>query len=212
MRCGSPLARRTPVPTLRRTITALYADLAGFTALVDRLDLADIRAVQRDYFQAVSEVVRDGGGTVAKYVGDAVAAVFGTGRPDPYHAVHAVRAALDVQDLLAGRRFGPGIAVRGRVGVATGEGVVDPSAGTEQWAFVSGTVTTAARVQAGTETGTVTVTAATRLATAALVRYRSLPQVAGTSSRVWRAEEFVRQELTWPASGTAPTGQPAALR
>ena len=113
----------------RQTVTVLFVDIVGFTALVDELDCAEVRALQVDYFAAVSAVVRDCGGVVEKYVGDAVMAVFG--------AVVAVPGG--------GRRGGgPGRAadpggtpgappggrfrVRTRVGLATGDVIVDLAA------------------------------------------------------------------------------------
>ncbi|GLY95830.1 adenylate/guanylate cyclase domain-containing protein [Actinoplanes sp. NBRC 103695] len=61
----------------RQTVSVLFVDIVGFTTLVDELDCAEVRAVQMDYFTAVSAVVREHGGVVEKYVGDAVMAVFG---------------------------------------------------------------------------------------------------------------------------------------
>ena len=85
----------------------MVIDIVGFTALVDELDCVVVRALQRDYFSIVSDVVRAGGGVVEKYVGDAVMAVFGTG-PDgfgPESAASAVRVGLSVQEALTAGCF-----------------------------------------------------------------------------------------------------------
>src|SRR3954465_12211436 len=89
----------------RQTVTVLFIDIVGFTALVDDLDCAVVRALQRDYFGIVTELVREGGGVIEKYVGDAAMAVFGT-EPDgfgPRAAASAVRAGLSVQEALRGQ-------------------------------------------------------------------------------------------------------------
>ena len=59
----------------RQTVTVLFIDIVGFTSLVDDLDCAVVRALQRDYFSTVSAVVQAGGGVVEKYVGTSLAAI-----------------------------------------------------------------------------------------------------------------------------------------
>jgi class 3 adenylate cyclase len=66
----------------RRTISVLFVDIVGFTGIARRLDPADLRILQREYFRAVTEVVRSCGGVVEKYVGDAVLALFGAPHSD----------------------------------------------------------------------------------------------------------------------------------
>jgi class 3 adenylate cyclase len=188
LRCLSDRAREE-----RRTVSVLFADIVGFTDLAGQLDPEDVRAFQKAYFRAVSQVVRRWRGVVEKYVGDAVLAVFGAPRSDEYDAYRAVRAGLEIQEALAGLRLPGGSALQARVGVATGETVVDLAAVRDGGqALVSGdVVNTAARVQAHAAPGSVVVTAATHRATASLVRYQDLPSatVAGkpTPVAVWRA-------------------------
>ena len=106
----------------RQTVTVLFVDIVGFTALIEDLDCAEVRALQMDYFAAVSSVVRDCGGVVEKYVGDAVMAVFGLSAQCPAEgAAAAVRAGLAVQEALRGRRLGGRCPVRTRVGAVTRE-------------------------------------------------------------------------------------------
>ncbi|WP_433826358.1 adenylate/guanylate cyclase domain-containing protein [Actinoplanes sp. CA-015351] len=165
----------------RQTVTVLFIDIVGFTTLVDRLDCADVRALQRDYFSTVSAVVRECGGIVEKYVGDAVMAVFGAGDDGfgPDAAACAVRAGLSVQESLRGRLLAGRFPVRTRVGLATGEVIVDPLAAFDGgYAMVSGSVvSTAARLQAYAPHDTVVVCAATREVTDTLIAYQELPPV-----------------------------------
>lgn len=165
----------------RQTVTVLFIDIVGFTSLVDDLDCADVRALQRDYFGIVSDVVRAGGGVVEKYVGDAVMAVFGTG-PGGFGAeaaAAAVRVGLSVQEALRGRLLAGRFAVSTRVGLATGDVIVDVAATRDfGHGMISGSVvSTAARLQAYAPHDTVVVCAGTRAVTDQLVAYQELPPV-----------------------------------
>jgi class 3 adenylate cyclase len=178
----------------RQTVTVLFVDIVGFTALIDDLDCAEVRALQIDYFAAVSSVVRDCGGVVEKYVGDAVMAVFGLTSPHPSAgAAAAVRAGLAVQAALRGRRLGGRFRVRTRAGLATGDVMVDRAAARDGgYGMVSGSVvSTAARLQAYAPHDTVVVCAATREATDSAIAYQELPPVAVAGKPrpvdLWRA-------------------------
>ena len=165
----------------RQMVTVLFIDIVGFTSLVDNLDCSDVRAIQRDYFAIVSEVVRDGGGLVEKYVGDAVMAVFGTGDAGfgPESAASAVRVGLSVQEALRGQLLAGRFAVKTRVGLATGDVIVDLAAARDfGHGMISGSVvSTAARLQAYAPHGTVVVCATTRTVTDKLIAYQELPPV-----------------------------------
>jgi len=165
----------------RQTVTVLFIDIVGFTSLVDELDCVVVRALQRDYFSIVSDVVRAGGGVVEKYVGDAVMAVFGTGPQGfgPESAASAVRVGLSVQEALRGQLLAGRFAVRTRVGLATGDVIVDLVAAREfGHGMVSGSVvSTAARLQAYAPHDTVVVCATTQTVTDELIAYQELPPV-----------------------------------
>jgi adenylate cyclase len=167
--------------TRRQTVTVFFIDIVGFTSLVDDLDCAEVRALQRDYFAIVSRLVREGGGVVEKYVGDAVMAVFGTGLGGfgPEAAAAAVRVGLSVQEALRGHLLAGRFAVRTRVGLATGDVIVDvPATRDFGYAMVSGSVvSTAARLQAYAPHDTVVVCAATREASDELIAYQEMPPV-----------------------------------
>jgi adenylate cyclase len=178
----------------RQTVTVLFVDIVGFTSLVDDLDCQDVRDLQVDYFGTVAAVVGCRGGVVEKYVGDAVMAVFGAGEgAGPDTAAEAVRAGMEVQDALRGRRLAGRFPVRTRVGLATGDVIVDlDAARAGGYGMVSGSVvSTAARLQAYAPHDTVVVDTATRRLTDESVAYQEMPPVvmAGKSTPVdlWRA-------------------------
>ncbi|MEU1886786.1 adenylate/guanylate cyclase domain-containing protein [Micromonospora rifamycinica] len=181
-----------PVPQERRTLTVLFADIVGSTALTERLDPEDVRAVQSAYFAIVAGVLRRWQGTVEKYVGDAVMALFGARTSDGLDGYRAVRAALEIQAALDRRVLPGGVRLRVRVGVATGEAVVD-LAGVRDGGhgMASGAVlTTAARIQEYAPPGGVVVCAATHRATAGLVDQHALAPATLTGKAlpvdVWR--------------------------
>ena len=165
----------------RQTVTVLFIDIVGYTSLTDDLDCAVVRALQRDYFSTVCDVVRTAGGVVEKYVGDAVMAVFGTG-PGGFGAeaaAAAVRAGLSVQEALRGQLLAGRFAVRTRVGLATGDVIVDVAAAREfGHGMISGSVvSTASRLQAYAPHDTVVVCAATQAVTGELIAYQEMPPV-----------------------------------
>lgn len=168
-----------PVPQERRVVTVLFADIVGSTALVDRLDPEDVRALQRAYFDTVAGVLHRWHGVVEKYIGDAVMALFGARHSDGFDAYRAVRAGLEIQAALDRRPMVDGIRLRVRVGVATGEVVADlGDVVTGGHGVASGAViTTAARLQEYAAPGAVALCAATARATAGLITQRQLTPV-----------------------------------
>ena len=86
---------------VRKTVTVLFSDFAGSTALGERLDPESLRRVMGRYFDAMREVLERHGGTVEKFIGDAVMAVFGIPRLHEDDALRAVRAAAGMRDRLA---------------------------------------------------------------------------------------------------------------
>ncbi|GAA5187017.1 hypothetical protein GCM10023322_34420 [Rugosimonospora acidiphila] len=193
------MAEEPPVPPListnveeRRIVSVLFVDMVGFTRMAGGIDPEDVRAVQISYFATVSEVVRRWGGVVEKYVGDAVMAVFGMPVSDGYDAYRAVRAGLRLPEVVGRLTLPDGRPIRVRVGIATGEALVDlatTAAGGQ--CLVSGNVVNmAARLQAFAAPDTVVVTAGTERQTRALVRYERLDAVAVAGRteplEVWR--------------------------
>src|SRR5262245_4978626 len=157
----------------RRLVTVLFADLTGFTALSERLDPEDIRALQNDLFRELSDAIERYDGFVEKFVGDAVMAVFGAPRAHEDDPERALSAALDMvngSDQLSetwARRIGQ--AVKLHIGVHTGPvvaGNLGPAAGAA-YAVTGDTVNTTARLLAAAS-GAVLVSAASH----ALTRHR----------------------------------------
>ncbi|MGI5520678.1 AAA family ATPase [Micromonospora sp. CA-259024] len=168
-----------PVPEERRTVTVLFADIVGSTALVDRLDPEDVRALQRAYFDTVAGVLHRWQGVVEKYVGDAVMALFGARHSDGFDAYRAVRAGLEIQAALDRRPTVGGTRLRVRVGVATGEVMVDLGSAVDGGHGVASgaVITTAARLQEYAPPGAVALCASTARATAGLITQRQLTPV-----------------------------------
>ena len=100
--CGAPIEqaprRRQDV---RKLVTVLFTDIAGSTALGERLDPESVRDLMTRYFTTLTEVIERHGGTVEKYIGDAVMAVFGIPQAHEDDAFRAIRAAIDMRGALA---------------------------------------------------------------------------------------------------------------
>src|ERR671918_2439395 len=118
----------------RRTISVLFCDVVGSAPLGERLDAEALREVMDRYFRSVRAALERHGGTVEKFIGDAVMGVFGIPSLHEDDAVRAIRAAAELREVVARldedveREFGVGLRVR--IGVATGEVVAgDPAAG-----------------------------------------------------------------------------------
>ena len=133
--CATPLGdAQTPATDVRKVVTIVFADVTGSTALGERLDPETLRRVMGRYFDEMSAVIERHGGTVEKFIGDAVMAVFGIPRLHEDDALRAVRAAIGMHEALTAlnadleREHGEGLAAR--IGVNTGEVVAgDPAAG-----------------------------------------------------------------------------------
>jgi class 3 adenylate cyclase/tetratricopeptide (TPR) repeat protein len=121
--CAAPLAGAKPRET-RKVVTVLFCDLTGSTGLAERLDPEALRHVLARYFACAREVIERHGGTVEKFVGDAVMAVFGVPTVHEDDALRAVRAAGDLREAIAhlNRKFRThDIELLVRTGVNTGE-------------------------------------------------------------------------------------------
>jgi len=171
---AAPPAATAPTSAAeRRLVSVLFADLVGFTALSESRDPEEVRELLSRYFDTCRRLIGIYGGTVEKFIGDAVMAVWGTPTAQEDDAERAVRTALDLVTAIAalGEETGaPELALR--AGVLTGEAAVNLAA--EGEGMVAGDlVNTAARIQAAAEAGTVLVGDATRRATAAAIAYES---------------------------------------
>ena len=119
----------------RRRLTVLFSDIRGFTTLSERLAPEDVVEFLREYLTVMTDAVFKHGGTVDKYIGDAIMALYNVPFEAPDHAAQAVRTALEFQRRLEGlaARFGPrlGAPLRCGVGIHTGDAVVG-TLGSEQ--------------------------------------------------------------------------------
>ncbi len=153
----APLA--APATAERRLVSVVFADLVGFTTFAEDRDPEAVRDLLDRYFAAATDVVQRHGGTVEKFIGDAVMAVWGTPVAHEDDAERAVRAALEVVDAV--RALQPDL--QARAGVMTGEAAVTLNA--QNQGMVAGDlVNTAARLQGVAQAGTVLVGETTRRA------------------------------------------------
>jgi class 3 adenylate cyclase len=149
----------------RRTVTVLFADIADSTPLGERLDAESLRQVMSRYFERMCAVLERHGGTVEKFIGDAVMAVFGL--PDLHEddALRAVRAATELREALArlNDELEPELGVRigMRVGVNTGEVVAGDGTG-DQMLVTGNAVNVAKRLEEAARTGQILVGESTR--------------------------------------------------
>jgi predicted ATPase/class 3 adenylate cyclase len=144
----------------------LFADLVGFTTLSESRDAEDMRELLSRYFETARKVVERYGGTVEKFIGDAVMAVWGTPIANEDDAERAVRTALDLVSSVP--ELGAGL--KARAGVLTGEAAV--TLGAEGQGMVAGDlVNTASRIQSAAEPGSVLVGEVTKRATEAAIAY-----------------------------------------
>ena len=165
MSCASPLALEEPAPHgARKTVTVVFCDVAGSTPLGERLDPESVREVMTVFFREMRSALERYGGTVEKFIGDAVMAVFGVPLLHEDDAFRAVRAAQAMREALDGlnadlrQRFD--IQLRTRIGVNTGEVVVgDVASG--QALVVGDAVNVAARLEQAAGTGEILLGPAT---------------------------------------------------
>ncbi len=158
--------------TERRVVNVLFADLVGFTTISATRDPETIRELQSRYFERTREIVGRYGGVVEKFIGDAVMALWGAPTAHEDDAERAVRAALDLVEMVPviGREMD--IDLQLRAGVLTGEAAV--SVGNEAEGMVTGDmVNTASRLQSAAAPGTVLVGEATRLAAGEAIAFES---------------------------------------
>jgi len=155
-------ARRAPGEIRRRLITALFCDLVGSTELGERLDVELLRKVLDRYFHAMRAAIQHHGGTVEKFIGDAVVGAFGVPEAHEDDALRAVRAALEMREAAAeldGEIDDPDIRILVRIAIDCGEAFADEAAATEG-RIAADVFNTAARLQAAAEPGDVLVSAA----------------------------------------------------
>jgi class 3 adenylate cyclase len=176
----------------RRLVSVLFADLVGFTTLAEGRDAEDTQQLLSRYFALAQDVIGRYGGTVEKFIGDAVMAVWGAPVAQEDDAERAVRAGLDLVDAV--HSLGPN--VEARAGVLTGEAAVTIGA-TNQGMVAGDLVNTASRLQSVAQPGSVLVGEATQRAASRAIAFEEAGDqtLKGKASPVpaWRAIRVVAQ-------------------
>jgi class 3 adenylate cyclase/tetratricopeptide (TPR) repeat protein len=148
--CGTPLQAEAPAQEVRKLVSILFCDLKGSTSLGEALDPESLREVMNRYFEVMSAAITRHGGTIEKYIGDAVMAVFGLPKVHEDDALRAVRAAQAMQDGLRDLNVelerSYGVTLANRIGVNSG-GVVAGDATTNQRLVTGDPVNVAARLE-----------------------------------------------------------------
>jgi len=177
--CGAELAA-APAREERKVITVLFADLVGFTSRAEKLDPEDVRALLSPYYTRLRHELERHGGTVEKFIGDAVVALFGAPTAHEDDPERAVRAALAIREAIAElNEADPTLELEVRIAVNTGEALVALGSRPELGeGMASGdVVNTAARLQAAAPVNGVLVGETTQRATGAVIEYREAASV-----------------------------------
>src|SRR5215218_4750335 len=191
--CGAPLATAPAPVEERRLVTVLFCDLVDFTARSDRADPEDVGALLRPYHSRQRAEIERLGGTLDKFIGDGIMAVFGAPvahEDDPERAVRcALRMLVAIEEL---NQDHPSLDLAVRIGITTGEALVRLGPGQQTEGVIGDVVNTASRLQGVAPAGGVVVGETTFRATSRAFDYRELGpvQVKGKADPVpvWRLE------------------------
>ena len=164
--CGAALATApAPAHEQRKVVTVLFCDVTGSTELGEQLDPEALRALLARYFEQMKAIVERHGGSVEKFIGDAVMAVFGVPVVHEDDALRAVRAAVEMRDAF------PALGCRGRIGVTTGEVVT----GTTERLATGDAVNVAARLEQAASPGEILIGEGTFRLTRDAIEVEELP-------------------------------------
>ncbi len=205
--CGEPLVAETPAGEERKVVSVLFVDLVGFTNRSDRADPEDVRATLRPYHERVKADIERFGGTVEKFIGDAVMAVFGAPVTYEDDAERAVRSALRILETIEDLRS-DGLELAVRAAVTTGEVVVALGARPERGEGIAtgDVVNVAARLQSAAPVGGLLVDEVTMRLTETAIVYEQAAAVEAKGKSepisVWRALH-ARSLVGQPEAATA---------
>jgi class 3 adenylate cyclase/tetratricopeptide (TPR) repeat protein len=193
--CAAPLSEApAAVREERKVVTVLFCDLVGFTAASDQADPEDVRARIRPYHARLRQEIEGFGGTVEKFIGDAVMAVFGAPVAHEDDPERAVRAGLRILEAIGElNQADPELGLQVRIGITTGEAVVALGARPEQGeGMVTGdVVNTASRLQGVAPIGGIVIGEQTYRATSEVFDYEPLEAVTVKGKAdplpIWRA-------------------------
>jgi class 3 adenylate cyclase/tetratricopeptide (TPR) repeat protein len=181
--CGAAMApgeTELPIVEERKVVSVLFADLVGFTGRAERLDPEDVRRMLAPYHSRVKSELESYGGTVEKFIGDAVVALFGAPLAHEDDPERAVRGAVAARDALAELNAAdPTLGLRVRIGITTGEAVIALSARPQEGEGMAtgDVVNTSARLQAAAPVDGILVDEPTYRATATAIEYRDAEPV-----------------------------------
>jgi predicted ATPase/class 3 adenylate cyclase len=194
--CGSDLAANPEAREERKVVTVLFADLVGFTSRAEQLDPEDVRALLLPYYSRLRLELERRGGTVEKFIGDAVMALFGAPVAHEDDPERAVRAALAIRDGLTElNEADPKLELQVRIAVNTGEALIALGANpNEGEGMASGdVVNTAARLQSSAPVNGILVGESTYRATERTIEYREAASVTAKGKaepvKVWEVLE-----------------------
>ena len=214
--CGAELrAPATPQRSgeERRVVTVLFADLVGFTSRAEQLDPEDVRAILTPYYTRLRDEIEAFGGTVEKFIGDAVMGVFGAPVAYGDDPERAVRAALRIRDGIGDLNAVEGLDLEVRIAVNTGEAIVALGAQARDGeGMVAGdVVNTAARLQTAAPVNAILVGEETYRATRATIEYVESEPVAAKGKHApvvaWRALTAARAPGDRVEKGVAMIGR-----
>jgi class 3 adenylate cyclase len=164
-----PRVQNSALPEERRWVTVLFADISGYTAMAERMDAELVKSMVERCLRRLGSEVERFGGTVDKYIGDNVMAIFGAPVAHEDDAERALRAGLAMHEAIA--EIDPELQLR--VGINTGDVLAGSVAGAG-YTVIGDTVNVAARLQAAAEVGSITVGERTMRATRGAVAYQEL--------------------------------------
>jgi class 3 adenylate cyclase/tetratricopeptide (TPR) repeat protein len=141
--CGAALVADAAAGEERKTVTVLFCDVIDSTVLGEALDPEALRSLLARYFERMKAILERHGGTVEKFIGDAVMAVFGVPIAHEDDALRALRAAIEMREVF------PELGIEGRIGIATGEVVM----GTEERLATGDAVNVAQRLEVAASSG-----------------------------------------------------------
>lgn len=160
-------------------VTVLFADIRGFTALAEAMQPEAVVDLLNQFFQSMSEAIFDHGGTLDKYLGDGLMALFGAPFSGSDDALQAVRAAMEMQSNLQELNRGSGLELNIGIGINTGPAIVG-FMGTQRrldYTALGDTVNTASRLTAVAQPGQILISAATQEEIPADISIRAIPPV-----------------------------------
>jgi predicted ATPase/class 3 adenylate cyclase len=183
------LTRAAPTADERKRITVLFSDLAGFTATSETMDPEEVHAIMDAYFSHMSPVITQYGGTIEKYIGDAVMALFGAPKALENHEEMAVRAALGMQEALEkfNQELEPerGVRLAMRIGVNTGLVLFGSMGGRVDgdFAAVGDTINLTSRLESAAPVGGILISADTARSLHAIFDFEPPQQISVKGKR-----------------------------